>query len=319
MTGYDRFHILSFLALIVIISGKSPTAVFSFVPTTVEDRIRDYSRNRHPARSLPTRTVVAAGKGFGTFRNDNNNGFNNNRDNVKPIEKSYGKEALSPISDLIDEESCMREFFLSNEEWQPLFRSIASDGSVPAMSFMAPKTDTEDKDFEFHEQTSPWRRLNPIPTQEDDQAVLAEFLDAVQKSLIDIPVDETTKEDDENDIHFMEEGRRMLVCSRFHVVHGMRKASIDSFDSLFATCWSEVKELRTVNENDTGSLIVVPGFDYDDLRRFADINLQRPLQWLGIHNEFEVASMERGGLSVVRLIHKLSDIPTDIAPAEPTE
>jgi hypothetical protein len=87
---------------------------------------------------------------------------------------------------------------------------------------------------------------------------------------------------------------------------------------LFKTCWSEITELRQVNEIDTGSLIVAPGLDYDDLRRFADMNLQRPLQWLGIHDDFEVASLEHGGLGVVRLIHKLSDIPTDI-PDQPVE
>lgn len=270
-------------------------------PVMVEGFVHRQRNCRH-RRHHRCASTLFSGMGFGK----------DGRDGKQPLsKKSYGEEALAPIKDLIDEESGMREFFLSNEEWQPLFRSLVGNSLVPAMSFMvSPSTAT--KDFDFDEETKPWRRLQAIPTKEDDKAVLAEFLDAMQNSLIDIPVDESVKEDD-NDLHFIEEGRRMLVCSRFHVVKGMEKGSIESFDSLFATCWSEIIELRQVNEIDTGSLIVVPGLGYDDLRRFVDMNLQRPLQWLGIQDVFEVASLEHGGLGVVRLIHKLSEIPTDIA------
>lgn len=209
----------------------------------------------------------------------------------------------------------MREFFVSREEWHPLFRSLAVD-SCPAMTFLvdgSPSSSSSpldsDDDFEFHEHTSPWRRLQAIPTRDDEREVLARFLDAMQQSLVDIPVDESTKED-ENDLHFIEEGRRMLVCSRFHVIQDMEEDRVDSYNSLFHTCWNEIAELSITNENDTGSMIVVAGFDYDDLRQFADLNLQRPLEWLGMTEKFEVASLERGGIGVVRLIHKLSDIPT---------
>merc|ERR1711937_880498 len=132
----------------------------------------------------------------------------------------------------------MREFFESNEAWQPLFRSIATDDSVPAMGFI----DNEDK-FEFSESSFPWKKLAAIPTDENDRSILAKFLDAMQKSLVeDIPVDETTKDDD-NDLHFIEEGRRMLVCSRYHVAQGMKRGSIETFDKLFSICWSEIVEL----------------------------------------------------------------------------
>ena len=246
--------------------------------------------------------MFAGGKGFGK-----------DSENFASPAKSYCEKELSPIKDLIDEESSMREFFESNEEWQPLFRSIATDSSVPAMSFInQEEEDDDDANFEFTETSSPWKKLAAIPTDESDITILGKFLDAMQKSLIeDIPVDETTK-DDENDIQFVEEGRRMLVCSRYHVVQGMEKGSIDTFDRLFSICWSEIMELRETNEIDTGSLIVTPGFDYDDLRRFVDMNLQRPLQWLGLDG-FEVASLEKGGLGVLRIIHKLSDIPTEPA------
>lgn len=238
-------------------------------------------------------------------------GFGKNSANYKPPKKSYGKKELEPIKDLIDEESGMREFFESNEPWQPLFRTIAKDDSVPAVSFLNTDGHGGDAKFEFSESSSPWKKLAAIPTDETDIAVLGEFLDAMQKSLIeDIPVDETTKDDD-NDLHFIEEGRRMLVCSRYHVVQGIEKGSVETFDRLFSICWSELVELRDTGDPDTGSLIVTPGFDYDDLRRFVDMNLQRPLQWLGVGG-FEVASLEKGGLGVIRIIHKLSDIPTEM-------
>lgn len=247
------------------------------------------------------RSLLFAGKGFGK-----------DSPNYAPPTKSYGEKELSPIKDLIDEESSMREFFESNEAWQPLFRSITTDDSVPAMSFI----ESCEEAFEFSETSSPWKKLGAIPTDESDIKILGTFLDAMQKSLVeDIPVDETTKDDD-NDLHFIEEGRRMLVCSRYHVVQGMEKGSIDTFDRLFSICWSEIVALGEEGESDTGSLIVTPGFDYDDLRRFVDMNLQRPLQWLGVDG-FEVACLEKGGLGVIRIIHKLSEIPTEMPGAPP--
>lgn len=238
-------------------------------------------------------------------------GFANQSDGSSQIDKSYGKKALAPIKDLIDEEASMREFFSSNDEWHPLFRSIASGPSVPAVSFIDVEEGKAGDFFLFDDNTSPWRRRIAIPAADNDRAVLSELLDAMQTSLIDIPVDETTKDDD-YDLHFIEEGRRLLVCSRFHVMHDIKKGSVDSFYDLFATCWSEIVELRQVDKINNGSLMVVPGLKYEDLRRFADINLQRPLQWLGIDDDFEVASLERGGLGVVRIIYRLSEIPTDL-------
>uniref|UniRef100_A0A7S4ASF2 Uncharacterized protein n=1 Tax=Pseudo-nitzschia australis TaxID=44445 RepID=A0A7S4ASF2_9STRA len=267
---------------------KSTSATSSTATKSRSIRTSSYQQSR----------LFAAGSGFGK-----------NSANYKPPKKSYGKKELEPIKDLIDEESGMREFFESNEPWQPLFRSLAKDDSVPASSFL--NNVDAGAIFEFSETSSPWKKMAAIPTAETDIEVLGQFLDAMQKSLIeDIPVDETTKDDD-NDLHFIEEGRRMLVCSRYHVVQGIEKGSVETFDKLFSICWSELMELRETDEPDTGSLIVTPGFDYDDLRRFVDMNLQRPLQWLGVDG-FEVASLEKGGLGVIRIIHKLSDIPTEM-------
>lgn len=244
--------------------------------------------------------LMLAGKGFGK----------------SPL-KSYGEQELSPIKDLIDEESCKREFFESNEEYIPLFRYLVKGKSVPATSFIVRddddnadngnNNDAEQMIFEFHETSSPWKRLPATPTEKADISILGDFLDAMQTSLIeDIPVDERTKDDDD-DQHFIEEGRRMLVCSRFHVLQGVETGSIDSFERFFSTCWSEITELREKDKADIGSLIVSPDVHYNDLRRFVDINIQRPLNWLGINDLFEVVAFEKGGIGAIRIIYKLSD------------
>lgn len=225
------------------------------------------------------------------------------------FEKSYGEAARSPIKDLIDSEAAMAEFFSSNEEWSPLFRSIAKSSSVPAMSFLGGNHGEWDN-IEFHAETSPWRQLKGIPEGDENRDVLATFLDAMQKFLVDIPVNEKTK-DDEFDQHFIEEGRRMLVVSRFHVLRGNSGGTVEHHDELFQTCWSELAELSRANEENTGSIILLPDYDVTDLRRFIDMNLQRPLQWLGVEEHFEVASpMSWKETPAIRLIHKLSDMPT---------
>lgn len=125
--------------------------------------------SRHQHHLSPS--LLFSGMGFGK----------GGQDGKQPLTmKSYGEEALAPIKDLIDEESGMREFFLSNEEWQPLFRSLVGNSLVPAMSFMESHYKAT-RDFDFDEETKPWRRLQAIPTKEDDKAVLAEFLDAMQR------------------------------------------------------------------------------------------------------------------------------------------
>mmetsp|Transcript_42104 Transcript_42104/g.47577 ORF Transcript_42104/g.47577 Transcript_42104/m.47577 type:complete len:300 (-) Transcript_42104:8-907(-) len=289
----------SLILLICLIFSWSDPAISLHVNVNNVANTKNYWYGSHH-KTISSRLFADAGKGFGKYNS-----------NKKAFVKSYGEKELSPIKDLIDEESSMREFFVSNEEWRPLFRSLTNDDpSIPATSFITNKNE-EKNAFEFHENTSPWRRLKATPSEQTEISILSNFLDAMQKSLIeDIPVNEATK-DDENDLHFIEEGRRMLVCTRLHAVQGIETGSIDSFDRLFGMCWSEVIELSDKNEIDTGSLIVSPNIQYDDLRRFVDMNLQRPLKWLGQNNNFEVVALERGGLGVIRIIHKLSDIPTE--------
>ena len=67
-------------------------------------------------------------------------------------------------------------------------------------------------------------------------------------------------------------------------------------------------ELRVKNKLSTGSLIVVPDYDIADLKRFTDINLLRPLEWLGVQADFEVTSL-KFGCPAIRLLYKLQDMP----------
>jgi hypothetical protein len=225
------------------------------------------------------------------------------------LEKTYDKVATTPRADLIDQEAAMNEFFSSNEEWHPLFRKFATSRSVPAMSFLGTTMDPNAQVFDFDNAQAPWRRLDGIPTDESERQVLANVLDCMHDSLINIPVDEATKEDD-NDLQFLEEGRRILAISRFHVLQGVTGGSVQCYDTLFSTCWSELMVLRTINEASTGSLIVVPNYEISDLKRFTDMNLLRPLEWLGLQADFEVTSLHRGS-PAIRLLHKLQDMPEE--------
>lgn len=156
---------------------------------------------------------------------------------------------------------------------------------------------------------TPWKQLDGVPTEKKDLNVIASFLDSVQQALVEIPVDESTK-DGASDLHFIEEGRRMLIVSRFHVLSAEGKNRIELYDELFTTCWSELAELKRANQADTGSLILLPGYDIQDLRKFTEMNLHLPLDWLGVSgsNLFEVAAFERDSPGI-RILHRLSDIP----------
>lgn len=238
------------------------------------------------------------------------------------LEKTYDKVATTPRADLIDQEAAMNEFFTSNEEWHPLFRTFATSRSVPAMSFLGRTKDPNNNNdatrvFDFDNTQAPWRRLDGIPTDESERQVLANVLDSMHASLINIPVNEATNEDD-NDVQFLEEGRRMLAISRFHVLQGVTGGSVECYDALFSTYWSELMELRTINEASTGSLIVVPDYQISDLKRFTDMNLLRPLEWLGLQADFEVTSMHRGS-PAIRLLHKLQEMPEEPWKEDPVE
>mmetsp|Transcript_17902 Transcript_17902/g.33787 ORF Transcript_17902/g.33787 Transcript_17902/m.33787 type:complete len:281 (-) Transcript_17902:547-1389(-) len=267
------FQSISFLLIVAL-----PTATsFSSRATTTAPQ------QRH---GRTTTILQAAGQGFG-------------KDAPKRPSKTYENPI---IRDVIDTEAAMSHFFSSREEWLPLFRWLASDPDCPAESFLGGSLLSE---LEFHEETTPWRRLEGIPKNDDDRLVLASFLDQTQQALIDIPVN-NSQEDDEDDIEFLEEGRRLLALQRFHV---LRSTSVMD-DNLFETCWNELAHLTQQDEEHTGSLILTPDCDLADLRRFADMNLMRPLEWLGLDGFFEVSSFSRGS-PAIRLFYKLNDMPTD--------
>ena len=235
------------------------------------------------------------GKGFGKASSSNGKGFAN---------KTYGSAIRPSTDDIIDVEAAMSNFFTSYKEWDPLFSSIVSSPNVPAMNYLEGNYEDE---LTFSEVT-PWKQLEGVPTDKEVLSVIAEFLDNMQKSLVEIPVDEAAK-NDSSDLHFLEEGRRMLVITRFHVLKTEGLDRLHLQDKMFMTCWSELGELNRANQIDTGSVILLPGYDYQDLKRFVTINIQLPLKWMGVTDStFEVATINNGTPGI-RIIYKLSDIP----------
>jgi hypothetical protein len=243
-------------------------------------------------------------------------------DNKSLIAKTYGREVVGPIPDVIDQEGAMKAFFTSREEWFPLFRKISGSG-LPADTACLlddiARSSISETELEFHESSFPWKRFEAIPEIETERDFLAKFLDSMHESLLAIPVTEVrnpeSSPDDEDDLQFLEEGRRLLAISRFHVLAENQGGSVESIDQLFTRVWSELMELRNNDQAHTGSLILLPDYELSDLRRFADMNVVRPLQWLGIQKDFEVVSLQRDSPGI-RLLYKLNDMPSGDAYTE---
>jgi|EP00979_Chaetoceros_neogracilis_P001057 hypothetical protein len=222
-----------------------------------------------------------------------------------PMERTYDIIPTIPT----DEQAAMQDFFGAYADWHPLFASISSNDDVPASSHIDL---TIEKSIEFDDET-PWKKLSqlPIGPQKDDHMkVISHVLDNFQTALTDIPVSQelySRDVDDNNDTHFIEEGRRLLVLERFHVISGVGEDNHD----LFRTCWSEIHHLVSEKSSDTGSLIILEEFDHEqmDLAQFVDTNIRMPLQFLGLAERVEVASFERGK-NCVRLIHQLGAMPS---------
>lgn len=259
-----------------------------------------------------------------------------------PVDKTYDKNPPSYKKDIIiDEEGAMLSFFNSREEWLPLFRSVAGN-NLPkdTVSLLNDITSTNTISTptlitlnDIDQNTSfPWKRYDAIPTDENDRTVVARFLDSMQESLLAIPVMEETisqilsndddKDDneDENDIQFVEEGRRLLAINRFHVlssaIHNESNndsSTIQAVDELFRHCWSEIFVLSQEGIVNSGSIILLPNkqehYELSYIRRFLDMNIIQPLQWLGIHDDYEITSFQRDS-PVIRMIYKLNDIPS---------
>lgn len=250
---------------------------------------------------------------------------------IQSLEKTYGLEQQKIKDVVIDTESAMNEFFSTNVEWHPLFAAIMSEDTPAAHAYIQSTSEPLEYDS-----SSPWKQLSAIPSNQQHMAVVGTWLDSVQASLLSIPVDEShTHEDDALDTHFIMEGKRMLATSRFHVLQ--RSETLDDLhhhETLFMTCWSELATLHCANQPDTGemrwvhtahllnfnvsqafivysgSVILLPDSPMD-VKRFMDMNVLRPLQWLGLESIFEVSSFTRGDVPAIRLLHKLSDVPTN--------
>lgn len=247
-------------------------------------------------------TSSGGGKGFGK----------SDKSNIK-VRQTYGL-TQQPKDAFIDVEAAMGNFFRSKEEWHPLFASVASDGDVPASQFL--EAEGINQDLIFREDT-PWQKLPQVPggdNKDELMAIIAKVLDSSQQALIEIPVNEALKED-ENDLHFIEEGRRILCLNRFQVLttdeYLSFSSTLERHDKIFSLVWSEIYHLIKEDVADSGCLIILPElYDIADLKQFTDLNVLRPLEWLGVEsNVLEVASLQRDS-PCIRLLHKLSDIPS---------
>ncbi|GAX18070.1 hypothetical protein FisN_25Hh045 [Fistulifera solaris] len=228
--------------------------------------------------------LFASGKGFGK-----------QEPTPRPAPaKTYGKNvnsmSNSPLPDISD--VTMMDFFDNKSRWIPMFREL-SMGTCLAVDALRNRGDVSEQ----HVHTA----LPDKPSEEKDMSFLSAFLDSMHQSLLDIPITNSPGgKDDDNDLHFMEEGRRLMAIQRFHVA----SPSTD----LFATCWSEIYELKTQNVVHTGSLILVPHVSLQDLDEFCATQVLRPLEWLGLQTQFEVASLQRDS-PAIRLLYQLQDMP----------
>ena len=260
--------------------------------------------------SRPVTTLLAAGRGFG--KPSGARGAPAPAPIPAAAEKTYGRSSRA-IPDLIDDEAAMDAFFSGNPTYHPLFRALAASAGAAAVAFLGGGGGEVGGDVPAGGGDLPWRVLDAPPTGDEAKiAVLAAFLDSVQQSLIDdIPVDEAGGDGDEYDVQFIEEGRRMLMIGRFQVLDGLGPGlGGRASEELLSACWSEVAELRRADAAGTGSVLLLPGLDtLADLRRFVDMNLQRPLEWLGLGDVLEVASLQKGENLAVRILHRIEDIP----------
>jgi hypothetical protein len=259
------------------------------------------------------------------LKEESTDGGKNNR---RFVDKTYDNPPLK--KDVIDQEGAMVSFFSSREEWLPLFRSVAGkdlpkdtalllDGIISSSEIGTTSTSV---DIDIHESSNPWKRFNPIPQDEEHRTILARFLDSMQESLLAIPVVEQASlnsgnnvdfDEDENDLHFVEEGRRLLAINRFHVIPHvdgcMDSTTIAAVDALFTHCWSEILVLSQAGTVHSGSLILLPNqYELVNVRRFIEMNIIQPLRWLGVHSDFEISSFQRDS-PAIRLIYKLNAIP----------
>jgi hypothetical protein len=240
----------------------------------------------------------------------------------KKQKQSSKATSSSIIRDVIDEEAAMTSFFSTREEWSSTFRFLAGE-SLPkdTCALLTATVGTSlwaEQDHQGNEDKEPpWQQYQGIPQDDKDRAVLEAFLNSMHQALLDIPVtdsfvvgqgEEPPLEND-NDRQFLEQGRRMLAVNRYHVLSDNAGASLQSTDALFTYCWSELRQLVSAGQSHTGSIIVLPHYARRDLERFTEMNVARPLTWLGLGSAFEVCANLQFGAPAIRMLYKLDDMP----------
>jgi hypothetical protein len=318
------------LTLIIAACCSSSSYTLAFQSST------QAARGATPFYSPHTSALFATGgKGFGSSSPSNNDSGNNNnkKKGKKPKytieDKSYGSSASSSSSssssftEIVNNQT-PEEFFTTHSEWMPLFQKYQQHSL--AHSFLnnndnnqPPTNDDTLWGISTLENRNPWRLLPSKPESPTPLGHLGTFLDEWQRSLLDIPIDTLTKEEDigkgNNDLHFLEEGRRVNAVTRFHVLDGEDNNDNDGVweTELFRTCWSEMGKLMSEDLQDTGSLVVLPNINnptvsLEYVQQFVQTKLVQPVSWMGRQEDWEIVAMERGSLAV-RLLYKLSAIP----------
>ena len=164
--------------------------------------------------SIRPKTILQSKK-KSSSSHSSSRGFGKSAKSIIKVRQTYGS-TQKPRDELIDTEGAMKSFFNSKEEWHPLFASLVSADNVPALDFLNGLEIGDDLAFEDE---TPWRKLPQVPegdNKDEQMAAIAKVLDSWQQALVDIPVNEASKED-VDDMHFIEEGRRILCMNSYHL------------------------------------------------------------------------------------------------------
>lgn len=135
---------------------------------------------------------------------------------------------------------------------------------------------------------------------------MEQFLNYLQSSLLENNNDSADGLMDETT--FIDRGRELLAITRFQVMENCQWSDIHT------VVWNEIDMIRQAGKEDTGALILLPGFVHHDLVRFAQSHVSDPLQWLGAQDDWSIkayTSLEDAApFPAIRLLHKLTPAPT---------
>jgi len=320
--------------ILLLVCEMSLTVAF-IVTTPIIIPVRQQQQKQQQKQQQQSMALCArsaSSRSNGSSSSSGNNKSNNEESMAASRFEIFQRSSSSIVqlgADDDDDGVRMAAFFEKHDDWLPLFGSLAADSSVPAMVHLETSNDDDstaefDFDFEASSSTFPWKPLAAIPDNEEDKQVIGAFLDGTQAALMALPA--LQEEEDETDMAFLLEGRRMLAVSRFQVVRNANTAAdagttTNTDDLLFATCWNELTQLIRDDQSNTGSLILLPDTytgSGDDggkslLSHFCTTRLQQPLEWLGMDGSFEIASINDSQIPALRLLHKLEEDIPDLA------